>query len=401
MKRNKAQELIAIVSERPGIGVDELTDRLDIEPGDLYTLLNELAGDERIFDGRHFRVSGWDGPLTLARVRELAAPQVDLTRSLRINKIIELLNEATPTGGLTVKDLAEACEVSERQVYRDLKAIEEQVGIELERRGKTQTLYRLKRCYLPPLSPDRALIIYLTLLQQQGSPLAGQTEGLKRLLVTHLFKNRYPVEAFPFEKLQQRVHIVDEGLADPAEVGGVFTRLLQALTEERRIKIRYYVAYRNAWSDRIVEPYGLVCKRHNWYLAGFCQESGRTRTFRVDQIKNVFVLGEGFSYPPDFNLRAFLGDSWGVINDGEPFDIRLRFSPVVAHRVRRIVYHPSQCIEEELPDGSVVVAYRSSGKNELKGWLLQWGPEVEVLEPQWLRDELKETALTVAKMYNI
>jgi len=56
---------------------------------------------------------------------------------------------------------------------------------------------------------------------------------------------------------------------------------------------------------------------------------------------------------------------------------------------RTITYHPSQKIEEELPDGSVMVTFEVCGLAELTGWIIQWGDHVEVLEPQELRERVR------------
>jgi proteasome accessory factor B len=56
---------------------------------------------------------------------------------------------------------------------------------------------------------------------------------------------------------------------------------------------------------------------------------------------------------------------------------------------------------QELPDGSVIIGLEVCGLIELKGWLLQWGPQVEVLEPESLRQEMLNTAQEIADMYRV
>ncbi|HHW44659.1 MAG TPA: WYL domain-containing protein, partial [Desulfotomaculum sp.] len=40
-------------------------------------------------------------------------------------------------------------------------------------------------------------------------------------------------------------------------------------------------------------------------------------------------------------------------------------------------------------DGSAVVSFAACGLTEMVGWLFQWGDMVEVLEPAWLREEMR------------
>ncbi|WP_243276645.1 hypothetical protein [Desulfallas sp. Bu1-1] len=46
-------------------------------------------------------------------------PKKDASRGLRLNMIIDHINKRTPYGGVTVKELADKYEVTERQIHRD------------------------------------------------------------------------------------------------------------------------------------------------------------------------------------------------------------------------------------------------------------------------------------------
>jgi Predicted transcriptional regulator len=315
--------------------------------------------------------------------------------------IIDWLNKKTPYGGVTVKELAKKFDVSERQIYRDLNAIENYLRVPLIRQetGKTVRV-RLEAGYLPGLSPEKATVIFLSLLQQKGSALSGHLNEIKDALVSTLFKYHYNPKELAVEKLQKRIHIVEETLAEPAKVGALFAVLLQAIKNSHRVKIWYYTTHSGEETERVVEPYGLICKHQNWYLVGRCLKRNDIRVFRIDQIKDIFpYTGEQFAYPADFSLSEYMALSWGVINDGKVCRVLLKFNKRVTHRVKNVLYHPSQKIEEELPDGSTVVSFEVCGLTEMVGWLLQWGDMVEVLEPQWLREEMRTLAERVARIY--
>lgn len=65
-------------------------------------------------------------------------PKRDTAKGLRINIIIDQLNKKTPYGGVTVRELAERFEVTERTIYRDLKVIENDLVIPLVRQEDGQ-----------------------------------------------------------------------------------------------------------------------------------------------------------------------------------------------------------------------------------------------------------------------
>ncbi|MEW6300126.1 MAG: WYL domain-containing protein, partial [Thermodesulfobacteriota bacterium] len=95
----------------------------------------------------------------------------------------------------------------------------------------------------------------------------------------------------------------------------------------------------------------------------------------------------------------YMASSWGVINAGKVCRVVLKFNKRVAHRVKNVLYHPSQKIEEGLPDGSALVSFAVCGLTEMVGWLFQWGDMVEVLEPRWLREEMRVLAERIARVY--
>ena len=113
--------------------------------------------------------------------------------------------------------MANACGVSARSILRYLDHIENDMNIPLVRpernNSRKQGLYRLDAGYLPSISPEKALIIFLSLLQQKGSALAGHINELKDALVGTLFKYKYTSESLFVDELQKRIHIVEEQLA--------------------------------------------------------------------------------------------------------------------------------------------------------------------------------------------
>ncbi len=328
------------------------------------------------------------------------------TKALRIARLLDLLNKKSPYGGISIGEMAEALEVSTRSIHRYLDHIENDMNKPIVRPERNTSgkkgLYRLDAGYLPSISPEKALVIFLSLLQQKGTALAGHTNELKDALIGTLFKYKYNPKTLPTEQLQERIHIVDEQLAEPDKVSEMFTKLVQSLRDCCRVKLWYYVAHSRQDTERVVEPYGLICKRHNWYLVAYCLKRAAIRIFRVDQITDIFsYTSERFAMPADFSLKEHMGRSWGIMNDGEICRVRLKFSPEVAHRVKRLIYHPSQKIEEESADGPVIMSFEVCGIDEMKTWLVQWGDAVEVLEPGWLRKDMYDMARRVLEMYKV
>ncbi len=181
----------------------------------------------------------------------------------------------------------------------------------------------------------------------------------------------------------------------------VYETVAIAWSTQRAVRIRYQSA--NSSKVRIwhLEPYfvDMTGIGHSMYVIGHARrkEHRGLRTFKLDRIRSMELLDQRFDIPGHITLDMLLAKSWGVMW-GDECDVRLRFSPAVSRRVKESVWHPAQVIEDE-PGGWCVLSLRVANVLEMTPWIRSWGPEVEVLEPQSLRQEFAGWARRLWGMY--
>jgi proteasome accessory factor B len=139
---------------------------------------------------------------------------------------------------------------------------------------------------------------------------------------------------------------------------------------------------------------------YSTYVIGQASREGRIGiiTFKLDRIKKAELLEGSFEIPTGLKLGNLLGSSWGVMW-GEETEVKLRFSPKVTRRVKESVWHPSQVVED-LPDGGCLLTVRVGSTLEMTPWIRGWGPDVEVLAPQSLREEFRGWARQLQEIYH-
>ena len=70
----------------------------------------------------------------------------------------------------------------------------------------------------------------------------------------------------------------------------------------------------------------------------------------------------------------------------------------MAGYIKEKIWHESQKVEQQ-SDGSIIFEAEVAGTKEIKFWIMSWGSKAEVLEPESLRDEIREEAEVILERY--
>jgi predicted DNA-binding transcriptional regulator YafY len=119
------------------------------------------------------------------------------------------------------------------------------------------------------------------------------------------------------------------------------------------------------------------------------------RTFKLERITRAEQMAETYQIPAEFDVNKYLAGAWGIFHSGEPVEVRLRFYPPAAARVKESIWHPSQALSEG-PKGSVNMTVTVTGTLEITPWILGWGEAVEVLAPADLRKKIRDVGTKMA-----
>ena len=168
-----------------------------------------------------------------------------------------------------------------------------------------------------------------------------------------------------------------------------FQAVGSALLQRRRLVIEYHGRSRDQRSEREVSPQRLIHYRDNWYLDAWCHLRRALRSFSVDAIARVQALDKAAIEVPDGELDDVLGSGYGIFAGREVQWATLRFSAERARWVAAEMWHPKQRGRFEA-DGCYVLELPYADPRELVMDILRHVPEVEVVGPEGLRDEVGE-----------
>lgn len=317
-----------------------------------------------------------------------------LVRSIRLAQIQHLLYK-NPRG-LTTRELAHLCGVCVRTIQRDLLCLQSDLGIPVTQQGDRYGI--LETYILPPVTfslyETMALFLACRLILRQTDE---RNEHIQAAL-TKLAATLPPGLAC---KLYESIDAIAKKSPNPDYVA-VFEQVAIAWATQRRMLIHYQSLRSPETKEWLFAPYfvEMTGVGYSTYVIGHAKHQDREGvvTFKLDRIKRAELLEEGFEIPEEMNLEKLLGSSWGVIWGETTSEVKLKFSPHVSRRVKESVWHPSQIIED-LPDGSCLVTMWVGSTLEMTPWIRGWGPDVEVMEPQELRQRFKNWAYDLARIY--
>jgi predicted DNA-binding transcriptional regulator YafY len=178
----------------------------------------------------------------------------------------------------------------------------------------------------------------------------------------------------------------------------VLEDLHKALLERRRVVIQYTPPATDAPQAYTLDPYQIYFKRRALYLDAYSPDTRDYRVFRVNRISEARPTGMGFTRHADYNFAQRHRHSFSVFVGDTVQRVRVRFTKRIAPFIREACWHHSQRFTEE-PDGNLLFEVEVNEPREVGWWVLQWGAEAEVLEPESLRQELRDTAQRIATLY--
>jgi proteasome accessory factor BC len=173
---------------------------------------------------------------------------------------------------------------------------------------------------------------------------------------------------------------------DDSDIARVLSR---AITQRRLVKIEYYKENEDEFSERTIEPYGLMNGPEGWYVHAYDPSRDAPRDFRLDRIKSADVLKEDFEPREGMEPDVSGWPSTGEVPDART--ARVWISPERARWARE-----DRNVVGELKDGALIVELPYAGTDYLAREILKEAGDAAVLEPADAREAVLEVAERLA-----
>lgn len=319
-------------------------------------------------------------------------------RGANLIKIMTVINMLSSYRGATVEQIAEELEIDRTNVYKWLRIIEEELGLPILNEKdpvENRTRKKLDKDFhqkmgplnLPDIKFTVQELIALFLLKGEARTLkdSNLAENIKSAFTKiSMFAPKGFVEKL--DKLQS-LFLLDAKMAkNYSGKEQIIDDLTEAMLASQICKISYHSFHDDKQKSFKIDPLHFFEHQGGLYLFVNATSYGDIRVLAVERILKVEPTGENFTYPTDFDPEDKLKHAFGLIYD-DPLDVEIWFASNQARYITERIWSDSQQIISQ-DDGSIILKMQTSGKDEIKRWVLGYGAEAKVLAPEQLRKEI-------------
>ena len=301
---------------------------------------------------------------------------------------IELLRLLDTKEVLNKNELANLLEINPRNIIEYIKTLQD-CGYDIESVRGVYGGYRLNKDSVMPTinltsKEVEALKSSITFLENQADFLDMDTylKALSKVIASTkadgesndlTIIDRYPL-VMPREQLQARYNLFRE-----------------AIKSQFKCEINYESGY-DHHKTHIIHPYKTFIYQDSWFVLAWNETVNNFGYFRLNRIVNIRVLKDNFIPLRTYNERDFL-DEFGMKQNGDYYHIKLELTNLYTV-VNERRYGKNQVVRR-IDDSKTILECDMQNKNMIKTFVLGFGSKAKVLEPEWLKEDIRKELLAI------
>lgn len=176
--------------------------------------------------------------------------------------------------------------------------------------------------------------------------------------------------------------------------------IIDATMRHKVLNVTFKPFTENEPMKLVIHPYFIKQWNQRWFLFGLNPEAEMIWNLPLDRIVGRVTVNDKVQFIRNVNVdfNKFFDDVVGVsfIESAEIGEIRLKFSE---NRFPYVVTKPLHKSQKIIDADNHIISIKVKWNTELDQMILAFGPDVEVLEPQWYRDYFKDKISENYKIY--
>jgi len=300
--------------------------------------------------------------------------------------------------GISKQQLADEFRVSKRTIARDIENLSVSGfpiydEIDVNRRG--QVFYYMSKQYMiPEISFSFPEFLSVYVLYKVYTPLNPFLFKFFKNVIDKISAT-LPQETKKFLEKLQKTFLPD--LYPLIQEDDPDKMFLISETIIRNKKIRFQYQSMKKEKTFCITPLGMKFYHNNFYLAAYYKKRDIVLTFALNRMTNLTITSMKAD-EVDFDIDAYFHKGFGFYQ-GDIFTVKLQFSADVKRIIQERTWHPEQKLSEN-KDGSIILEMPASSLDEMMWFVLSYGRNVKVIEPEDLKNKINEELKKIQEMYN-
>ncbi|MHC5201756.1 helix-turn-helix transcriptional regulator [Myroides sp. LJL119] len=248
-------------------------------------------------------------------------------------------------------------DISERTLYRALRELKIEFGVDIKLDNKT------KGYYIVAKNMDTANFVHSCLRNLVTADILGDSAKISFESFTQFMPSSTSI--VPIDYLQE---------------------ILGAITRQRKISFCYVSASKKIEKNYIVSPLFVIQEQELWYLVA--KEKDRIKTFKVIAIKDLCVLKSRFRENIQKVRQAYQQSIGLGYCNAKVENVVLSFCSSQKENLKKRPIHNSQSIVSQENSQRLVVNLQVKINENLKQEVLKFARYVRVEKPTWFKEDI-------------
>lgn len=314
-----------------------------------------------------------------------------MVKVVKMNKTmlcIEILQLLSAKNIMSKNEIAEVLEINPRNVIEYIKTLQD-CGYDIESvRGIYGGYHLNKDSILPSIQLTQK---EADLLKSSATFLEHQSDFLE---YKNYIKVVSKILSSNIESFSTDVKIIDRyPLAMPKEeLLKRYTLFTEAITSHKKCEI-LYLSTRNKEYHHIIHPYQVFVFNGAWLVLAWNETVNEFGYFKLNRIQELKMLAVKFIPLRTYRSSDYI-DQYGMKQNGEYYDIKLELKDLYTAISERI-YGKNQKITR-IDEHTTILECSMQNKNMIQSFVLGFGSKAKVIEPEWLKEEIRLEARRIA-----
>lgn len=315
--------------------------------------------------------------------------------------ILSLLSENQR--GFTIEEIMDSLrrigvDVSRKTIQRDIDYITTNFFVyEDERNGKT--VYVANKYSADNIGFTISELLSLHFAREILRPYSGLDVGKTAVNILDKLLSSVPrINRKYIDNFSEMVKVYTSGITPEKDFNREYLEnIKEAIAQNRKLRIEYYSFNADEITKREFDPYLLEIQEGCWHVIGYCHLRKAIRDFRVSRIRSLSMSDKIFTRPENF-YEDYKENRFHKLVGEKKIRLKLRFTGDAARFVKEYERSKAHSLYEN--DEGLIFERDTTMTPEIIKWILGFGAEVEVLEPEELKDAIRQQVRKLSQMYS-